>query len=124
MKKGLENFAAGGRVFGLLLLIGLAGSLAAAPLDRPSRHVEPRLSWSPYEYLRQGYRNAPWVKDPFYPEQNGFRLSGVISNEMAFINGKWLRVGDKIDGFEVRSITGKGVTLRRQGELIVLRIEQ
>ncbi len=85
---------------------------------------ESRLSWGPYEFLMKGFRNAPWIHDPFFPETKIFRLSGIISDEMAFINGKWFKLGERIEGFEVKKISAEGVTLARRGEVIVLKIAE
>lgn len=96
-------------------LVLMAGAQDTRPL--------PRLTWGPYAFLEKGLRTAPWVKDPFFPESNGFKLSGIISNELAFINGKWLRHGDLIDGYTVRQIAPSQVTLMRKSEIVVLKME-
>lgn len=82
-----------------------------------------RLTWAPYGFLEKGLRTAPWVKDPFFPESNVFKVSGIIAHEMAFINGSWYRVGQEIDGFRVREITASAVTLTRSAQILVLKME-
>lgn len=84
---------------------------------------ETRLTWGPYAFLEKGLRTAPWVKDPFFPDGNGFKLSGIISNELAFINGKWFRTGDAVDGYTVHHIAPTEVTLTRKTEIVVLKME-
>lgn len=86
--------------------------------------VDTRLSWGPYEFLKQGLRNAPWVNDPFFPEARAFRLQGLISNEMAFINGQWYRLGDNLDGYILKSIRPEGVTLTKRTEVLLLKIKE
>lgn len=83
-----------------------------------------RLSWSPYDFLKEGYRNAPWVKDPFYPESGIFEVSGIISNEMAFINGQWRHPGDWLNGYLVKEISPKGVVLTRNAEILIVKMKQ
>ena len=83
-----------------------------------------RLTWAPYGFLEEGFRNAPWVRDPFFPDMNAFRLSGVISNEMAYINGNWYRQGETIEGYAVRDIGAEGVTLARGGSVLILKMEK
>ncbi len=98
--------------------IGLVLMASAEP-----SHKETRLTWGPYAFLEKGLRTAPWVKDPFFPDVNGFKLSGIISNELAFINGKWFRAGDAIDGYTVRQIAPTEVTLTRKSEIVVIKLE-
>jgi hypothetical protein len=81
-----------------------------------------RLSWGPYEFLEKGFRNAPWVNDPFYPETRSYEVMGIVSDEMAFINDRWFRVGEKIDGYVVKSVRPEGVTLGRRDELMFLKL--
>ena len=104
-------------VFTLILL--LAGTAQAAPPEK----ADARLSWGPYEYLKKGYRNAPWVNDPFHPEARSFLLMGMVSNEMAYINGQWFRLGDTVGGFVIKSIKPEGVTLTRRSELMLIKIK-
>jgi hypothetical protein len=81
-----------------------------------------RYSWGPSEYLKRGFRTAPWIRDPFYPDQKKFSLKGIISNELAYINGRWVREGDKIDGYMVRSVGANSVALSKQAEMVILRL--
>jgi hypothetical protein len=99
----------------MMMLVGLAAADTAAKGSR--------LTWGPYEFLEKGFRTAPWVKDPFFPEMNGLKLSGIISNEMAYINGQWFRRGDKVEGYLVREISGTQVTLTKRSEILVLKME-
>lgn len=99
-------------------------NLAMAESRKPASK-ELRLTWSPTKFLEEGYRSAPWVKDPFFPELNVFRLSGVISNELAYINGKWYRLGDKISSYFVKQIAADGVVLMdRVGATLTLKMEE
>jgi hypothetical protein len=81
-----------------------------------------RYSWGPQEYLKSGFRSAPWVRDPFFPSQKKFKLKGIISGELAYINNRWVREGDKLEGYTVKSITAESVALMKQAELVVLKI--
>lgn len=83
-----------------------------------------RLSWAPFDFLKQGYRNAPWVKDPFYPEGDSLRVMGIISNEMAFINGQWLHPGEKVSGYVIKKIGPNGVVLTRNSEILLLKLDE
>lgn len=83
-----------------------------------------RLTWAPYSFLEKGLRSVPWVKDPFFPEVNGFKLSAVISRELAYINGRWMRVGDELEGYVVREIQPSGVTLTKRTEVLTLKMEE
>lgn len=99
-------------IFVLLGLTALAG-------EDPNR-----LSWSHYDYLKGGFNNVPWVRDPFFPQEKKFRLSGIISAELAFVNGKWVKQGDFLDGYVVKSVTQNTVALMKQGELVLLRLHE
>ena len=55
----------------------------------------------------------------------GFKLSGVIADEgaaIAVINGKFLKKGDSIEGYQVVKIGDKTVTLSGNGRKIVLNV--
>jgi hypothetical protein len=107
----------------LFIIFALQGlSLSAQAVS--GNPTVPRLSWGPYDYLKQGYRNAPWVKDPFYPEAKTYKIMGIISDQMAYINGKWLAPGDKLDGFTIKTISPQGVTLVRNSEIMVLKLKE
>lgn len=119
----------------LILFVALAVEGAEAPKtptkaeEKPTQTLSeksfgPRLSWGPYEFLKQGLRNAPWVNDPFFPEARAFRLQGLVSDEMAFINGQWYRLGDNLDGYVVKSIRPEGVTLTKRTEVLLLKIKE
>jgi len=111
----------------MMRLLWTLALLAALPLfagaEKGTGTDPDRLSWLPSDYLQKGFRNAPWIHDPFFPDEGEYKLSGVISNEMAFINGRWLRIGESIGGFKVKSISPRGVTLNRRGEVVVLHME-
>ena len=54
-----------------------------------------------------------------------FRLSGVITDQgaaIAVINGKFLKAGEAIEGYQVVSIGAKTVTLSGNGDKIVLNV--
>ncbi len=102
----------------------LSASALASPEKKDlNESVSTRLSWGPYEYLKQGFRNAPWVNDPFYPEARILRVSGMVSDEMAYINNQWYRLGDVVQGYTVKSIKPEGVSLVRQNELLLLKVK-
>jgi len=90
--------------------------LANVSLANGSKADKERLSWSPYDHLRKGFRNAPWIRDPFFPHQKRFHLTGIISNELAYINGRWLQEGDEVNGYVVKTIHRRQVTLAREIE--------
>jgi hypothetical protein len=71
-----------------------------------------------------GFRSAPWIRDPFFPEQRKFNLKGIISSELAYINGKWVQEGDKIEGYIVREIGTRSVALVKHAEIVVLKLEE
>lgn len=81
-----------------------------------------RLSWGPKEFLTKNIESVPWVNDPFYPIQKRAIVTGVVSGQMALINGKWLRVGERIQGYKVGSIDQRTVTLKKGSETILLKI--
>jgi len=57
--------------------------------------------------------------------QSPFKLSGVIADEraaIAVINGKFLRKGDSIEGYQVVRIGGKSVILSGNGQKILLNV--
>lgn len=114
-----------------LAILFFWGSLALAEPAVPPTDSAPKLaqkpklamlSWAPLDFLKKGYRSAPWVYDPFYPTAREFRLEGIISSEQAFINGRWIRQGEVVDGYEVKSITAAGVMLKRHAEILILKI--
>ncbi len=108
----------------------LASTLWAAT-DPPSpsgyapggKQIE-KLSWTPMEHLMKGYRTAPWLNDLFYPSKNTMHLSGLISGEMAFINGEWYRLGQTIQGYKIMTITGSQVELDKKGEKVTLKMTE
>jgi len=114
-----------------LLLISLASvaqgqDLPTPPIVESSKplSVTTRLSWAPYEYLKQGFRNAPWINDPFFPESRTLTVTGLVSDEMAHINGRWFKVGEKIEGYTIKSIRPEGVILSRANELLQLKLKE
>lgn len=123
----MESLPASGTVLGAETLPGSAAGVVTgmeAGLGTMKLHtqIKTKLSWAPLEFLQKGYRNAPWVSDLFYPNSRGMMVSGIISDEMALINGKWLKVGDDVDGYKVKSIKPEGVTLSRRSELLLLKM--
>ena len=104
-------------------LLGMTALLSASALAI-EKSSGPRLSWGPYEFLEKGFRNAPWVSDPFFPEARSFQLQGLVSDEMAYINGQWYRVGEKLEGYTIKSIKPEGVTLMKRTELMLLKIRE
>jgi hypothetical protein len=98
------------------------GMMLNASAEVPKK--DPRLTWAPYAFLEKGLRTAPWVKDPFFPQMNGLKLSGLISGEAAFINGKWFKRGEEIEGYRVGEISSTSVTLSRRSEVVVLKMEE
>ena len=104
------------RAIVITLLLALSTAQAA---EKPKLAM---LSWAPLDFLKKGFRSAPWVYDPFYPMAREFRLEGVISSEQAYINGRWLRIGEAVDGYEVKSISPQGVMLKRHAEIVILKI--
>lgn len=112
------------RLFTLTLaLLAVSEGFANPATPANVEKNDTRLSWGPYEYLKKGYRNAPWVNDPFYPEGRAFQLMGMISNEMAYINGQWFRLGDTVAGFTIKSIKPEGVTLTKRSEIMLIKIK-
>ena len=83
-----------------------------------------RHSWGPTEYLKKGFRTAPWVRDPFYPGQKKFSLKGIISNELAYVNGRWVREGDRVDGYTVRSVGTNSVALSKHAEMVIVKLDE
>jgi len=81
-----------------------------------------RYSWGPQSFLKSGFRSAPWVRDPFFPNQKKFLLKGIISGEMAYINNRWVREGDTLEGYTVKSISPESVALAKQAEFVILKI--
>jgi len=47
----------------------------------------------------------------------------AIFNDKANINGKWLRVGDEIEGYKVVKIDENGVVLRKFRKTIYLKVK-
>jgi len=118
-------------VFVILMLAFFGRSAVATPAPAPdaptkdlNQSVTTRLSWGPYDFLKQGFRNAPWINDPFFPESRTLKVTGLVSDEMAYINGQWYKVGDKIEGYTIRSIRPEGVTLARANELLHLKLKE
>ena len=81
-----------------------------------------KCSWAQDSYVRKGVRNLPWVRDPFFPTEQKFKLAGIISGELAFINGKWFRKGDVIHGYRVTVVMQDSVSLAKEGEVLNLRM--
>lgn len=81
-----------------------------------------RLSWSGSDFIKSGFRNAPWIRDPFFPEEKKVKLSGIISGELAFVNGRWVKQGDSIDGYLVKTISPNEVILTKQAEVLVVKL--
>lgn len=110
------------KIFLVLILMIRVGELSAKEAGLGA--APSRLSFSPTDFLKKGFRTAPWVKDPFFPETNELKLTGLISQELAFINGKWLREGDVIEGYIVKSINPGSVTLAKNYETLVLKMQE
>ena len=55
--------------------------------------------------------------DPFVYEESEMRLFGVMQDR-AKINGKWLILGDEIEGFKVMQIQEKCVILENENQEI------
>lgn len=55
--------------------------------------------------------------DPFLYEESEMRLFGVMQDR-AKINGKWLILGDEIEGFKVMQIQEKCVILENENQEI------
>jgi len=112
-----------------VVFLGLEAVATPAPvLEAPKKDlnesVTTRLSWGPYDFLKQGFRNAPWINDPFFPESRTLKVTGLVSDEMAYINGQWYKLGEKIEGYTIRSIRPEGVTLARANELLHLKLKE
>lgn len=99
----------------LFLILSIS---AGADTITPTR----RFSWNQEQYVKKGVRTLPWVRDPFYPTEQKFKLAGIISGELAFINGKWFRKGDRIQGYQVRMVMQDAVSLAKDGEILNLRM--
>jgi len=99
----------------LVLVLSGAQSLAETRSDL-------RMSFRPRGYLEKGFRNVPWKRDPFFPTSRKFHLSAVISYESAYVNGRWVKKGDTINGFYVKGISSNKVTLVRRQKTIVLTL--
>lgn len=113
------------RLYLVLLIFGISGPVHSDTSDRKvANSPVSRFTWKPGDHFKEGYRNAPWVRDPFFPDTKDFRLAGVISNEYAYINGSWLRVGETIEGYTVRKIAHDEVVLARNAETILLRLSE
>ena len=73
--------------------------------------------------------SAPIGKDIMTPSKkktsSGLRLEGFWrgQNTLAFINGQSLKVGDKINGYELMTIGKNSVTLSKKGIKITLKLE-
>jgi len=50
-----------------------------------------------------------------------FNLNAIVANR-AFINGKWLNIGDTINSFKIIKIENKGVILNNDDEIIQLKL--
>ena len=68
------------------------------------------------------FTTMSWARDPFFPSRDRFELKGIISNQMAFINGRWIKKGERIDDYELAEISLESVTLRQGDENFVLQI--
>jgi len=66
---------------------------------------------------------ALWVRDPFYVEPDPIKLSGIISKQMAYINGKWFKVGDEIGEYRIHAILENCVLVTHYGTEITLTLE-
>ena len=101
-----------------LFLILIFNSVYAA-----SEKLIERLSWTPVEHLKKGYRTAPWFNDPFHPYKSSLALSGIISDQMALINGQWYRVGETVLGYKILSVKASGVQLEKKGDSLTLKVK-
>ena len=48
--------------------------------------------------------------------ESTFTIDGIM-NKTAYINGKWYKIGDIIDGYTIGYIGNKGVVLRRENDI-------
>lgn len=104
-------------------LLGLSTTiLASAALAQESKTE--RFSWGAGEFVRRGYQNAPWIRDPFFPHTSRFQLGAIIAPDLAYINRRWVRVGDELEGFKVQRIAEKEVELAKRREIVVLKIRE
>ena len=70
---------------------------------------------SPFVMIQQDEGKAV-IEDPKSTEV--VFVLGAIMNDKAFINKRWLQVGDKLDGYELTELKERGATLA-QGERVV-----
>jgi hypothetical protein len=70
---------------------------------------------SPFVMIQQD-ENRSVIGDP-KDATVAFTLGGIINNK-AYLNEKWLKVGDKIEGYEVTKISGNSVTLVQEERTI------
>jgi len=92
---------------------------ASAPASRPAEPPPPALAAKPAE------PPAPPAPPPvrYVPCPPGFRLAGTVSQGgrvVANVNGRFVGVGDEVNGAEVVAIDGLLVTMQRKGERFIV----
>jgi len=87
---------------------------------RTSRMKEDVNISSPFILVRQESNSTVRTFAPATAEKPVKFILGAIINDAAFIDGKWHRVGDEINGFKVMSIASDRVTLKQGERTVVL----
>lgn len=94
------------RTFALIVLLALSAQLPAADPTQPPRQPLPA---------------APRAQPVLEP----LRLQAILrsgGNARAVINGKSLRVGERVDGARLLAIDSRSVRVERQGRRITLHL--
>ena len=72
---------------------------------------------SPFIVIRKDENKTEVIAKEPKSELVQFAL-GAIVNDKAFVNNKWLSVGDMIDGYELSEIEGNGITMTQDSRTI------
>ncbi len=116
----------------ILLICSLAFSeslverLQSLLQDKREKRVQ-ILSYNPFvikkEVSKKYKTSTPSKKKRKRVNKRGLRLVGIMGKR-AFIDGRWVGVGDRVSGYEVKSVGARSVVLLKKRKKKILRFEK
>ncbi|WP_456433457.1 hypothetical protein [Nitratifractor sp.] len=88
-----------------------------------THHVDFSKTPSPFVFVVHREENSTKPKIVIPDRIVSFRLGAVV-NDRAYINGKWLKVGDTIEGYKVDSVDNRSVVLKKGEETVHLFLQK
>ena len=86
---------------------------------RTSKMEENAAVVSPFVLVRHERNDSVRTFEPATVKKTKFTL-GAIVNDTAFIDGKWHRQGDELEGFKIETIASDRVVLKQDDREVIL----